>query len=64
MFWLNSCGKCCGDLYGGEDSYGSFISCLQCSSYLTDSEEAELLGEASSEVGLSRDYALLGNLAA
>ena len=64
MYWLNSCRKCRGDLYDGEDSYGSFISCLQCSSYLTEAEEAELLGQSGEEVGLSRGYALLGDLAA
>lgn len=64
MYWLNSCRKCQGDLYQSEDSYGSFISCLQCSSYLTEGEEAELWGETGSDVGLSRSYALLGDLAA
>ena len=64
MYWLNSCRKCRGDLYESQDSYGSFISCLQCSRYLTEAEEDELLGKSSSEVGLSKGYALLGNLAA
>ena len=64
MYWLSSCGKCQGDLYENEDSYGSFISCLQCSSYLTESEEAELLGQTGNEVGLSRAYAILGDMAA
>ena len=64
MYWINSCRKCCGDLYESEDSYGSFISCLQCSTYLTEAEETELLDKSGSEVGLSRAYAHLGNLAA
>lgn len=64
MYWLKSCRKCSGDLYQSKDSYGSFISCLQCSSYLTEAEEAELLNNSIVEVGLSRGYALLGNLAA
>ena len=64
MYWLNSCRKCRGDLYKSEDSYGSFISCLQCSTYLTEAEETELLVKSGSEAGLTRGYALLGNLAA
>lgn len=64
MYWLKSCRKCLGDLYENKDSFGTFISCLQCSSYLTESEEAELLGQSGEEVGLSKAYAILGNLAA
>jgi len=64
MYWLNSCRKCCGDLYKSEDSYGSFISCLQCSTYLTEEEETEILVGSGSEAGFSRAYARLGNLAA
>lgn len=64
MFWLNSCRKCQGDLYEGQDSYVSFISCLQCSTYLTEAEEAQLLGDSNSETGISKAYALLGDLAA
>ena len=64
MYWLNSCRKCQGDLYESEDSYGAFISCLQCSSYLTEAEETELLVESGAELGFSRAYARLGNLAA
>jgi hypothetical protein len=41
MFWLKACPKCQGDLYNGKDAYGSFISCMQCSRYLTPAEEAE-----------------------
>ena len=64
MYWLKSCRKCCGDLYESKDSFGTFISCLQCSSYLTESEEADLFGQSGSEAGLSRAYAVLGDLAA
>ena len=64
MYWLNSCRKCHVDLYEQSDKYGSYISCLQCSSYLSDSEEAELLGQLGNEVGLLQAYAVLGNLAA
>ena len=64
MYWLHSCGKCQGDLYESNDSDGSFISCLQCSSYLTEREEAELIGESGNEMGLSKSYVFLGDLAA
>ena len=64
MYWLNSCRKCQGDLYESKDSYGSFISCLQCGSYLNEREEAELMGESGSEMGLAKAYAFLGDLAA
>jgi len=64
MYWLKSCRKCQGDLYKNEDSYGSFISCLQCSSFLTEDEEAALMGRSENVVGLSRAYAILGDLAA
>ncbi len=30
MFWLNSCPRCGGDLISERDTYGSFISCMQC----------------------------------
>ena len=43
MFWLKACPKCHGDLYTGKDTYGPFISCMQCSRYLTPAEEADLL---------------------
>ena len=64
MHWLKSCRKCQGDLYKNEDSYGSFVSCLQCSSYLTEVEEAALMGNFENNLGLSRAYAILGDLAA
>ena len=64
MYWLISCRKCQGDLYKNEDSYGSFVSCLQCSSYLTEVEEAALMGNFENNLGLSRAYAILGDLAA
>ena len=64
MYWLNSCRKCQGDLYESEDSFGSFVSCSQCGSYLTEKEEAELMGESGNEMGLSKAYAFLGDLAA
>ena len=30
MIYFNACPKCHGDLTMGRDSYGSFVSCLQC----------------------------------
>ena len=30
MVYLKSCPKCLGDLTMGQDSYGTFINCLQC----------------------------------
>ena len=30
MVYLKSCPKCLGDLTLGQDSYGTFVSCLQC----------------------------------
>ncbi len=30
MVYLKSCPKCLGDLTMGQDTYGTFISCLQC----------------------------------
>ena len=42
MFWLRSCVRCGGDLYGSEDIYGRFTACSQCGYYLTDDEQAVL----------------------
>ena len=47
MFWLKFCPRCQGDLYQDRDSYGTYISCMQCSHYLTQAEEAT--------IGLSTD---------
>ena len=47
MFWLKACRKCRGDLYQREDPYGAFIACMQCGNYLTQDEEAQLMGSAS-----------------
>ena len=30
MFYLKACSKCAGDLTLENDSYGSFLKCLQC----------------------------------
>ena len=42
MFWLKACPHCHGDLFLGQDQYGKYVSCLQCSRYLTSAEEAAL----------------------
>ena len=42
MFYFKACPKCRGDLYESTDIYGPYISCMQCSHYLTDAEEARL----------------------
>jgi len=30
MFWFKQCPRCSGDLYHTRDSFGPFITCLQC----------------------------------
>ena len=30
MFWFKQCPRCSGDLYHSRDSFGPFITCLQC----------------------------------
>jgi len=42
MFWFKSCPKCHGDLYRDSDTYGTYIACLQCGSYLTEADETRL----------------------
>ena len=42
MFYLKGCPKCHGDVYKSSDIYGPYTSCMQCSHYLTDAEEAQL----------------------
>ena len=46
MFWLKSCSRCEGDLYMDDDTYGTYISCVQCSRYLTEEEQGQFLGTA------------------
>ena len=33
MFWFKSCQKCEGDLYESRDSFGPFVTCIQCGRY-------------------------------
>ena len=42
MFWFKSCPRCNGDLYRDSDTYGPYISCLQCGHYLTEADETRL----------------------
>ena len=30
MFWFKHCPRCSGDIYEDQDSYGKFITCMQC----------------------------------
>ena len=39
MFWLRSCPRCAGDIYGTSDSYGEYFACLQCGHCLNELEE-------------------------
>ena len=39
MVWFKSCKRCSGDLYLGKDSYGSFVSCMQCGAVAADFEQ-------------------------
>ena len=38
MFKLRGCPKCHGDLYNGEDVYGSYLICVQCGRYYVAGE--------------------------
>ena len=42
MFWFKACPRCRGDLYWETDAYGPYVTCLQCSHYLTGAEEARV----------------------
>ena len=42
MFYLKGCPKCHGDVYKRTDIYGPYTSCMQCSHYLNEAEEAQL----------------------
>ena len=49
MIYFNACPKCHGDLTMGQDSYGSFVSCLQCG-FMRDIETKPVAG-AKAPVG-------------
>ena len=42
MFYFKGCPRCLGDLQEGSDIYGRYVSCMQCSHYLTEDEEVLL----------------------
>lgn len=42
MFWLKACPKCHGDLYSDGDAYGSYLACIQCGHYVSQTEESRL----------------------
>jgi ribosomal protein L37AE/L43A len=44
VFWFKSCQKCKGDLYESRDSFGPFVTCIQCGRYFagTVSEPQEI----------------------
>ena len=58
MYWLKACRTCQGDLYG------SYISCMHCSRYLTEAEEADLLGLSRPQDGLYLAAHRLADIAA
>ena len=64
MFWMKACRKCRGDLYQDEDPYGTYIACMQCSTYLTPAEEAQLLVSSSGRSQRSNYLFRVGTLAA
>ena len=41
MFKLRGCPKCHGDLYAGQDIYGSYLTCVQCGRYYPAAEAAD-----------------------
>ena len=43
MLWLRGCRRCGGDLYDSRDTYGYYVSCMQCGYYLTDVQMVTLL---------------------
>ena len=53
MSWLKTCPKCDGDIFENKDTYGSFMSCLQCGHYLTVAEEAYI--QLKARVVFARD---------
>jgi hypothetical protein len=42
-YWLKTCPKCSGDLREESNTFGSYISCVQCGYTLTSAQEATLL---------------------
>ena len=62
MIYFKECPRCNGDLHDGSDTYGTYLTCLQCGCYLTDAEEVVLLySHTYRHVGLSSGAASLLN---
>ena len=47
MFYFKACRKCRGDLTLEKDSYGSFLKCLQCGTYVDVEEIKDTQGHRS-----------------
>jgi len=41
-YWLKECPRCRGDLREESDSYGRYISCMQCGYILGEAEKGRL----------------------
>jgi len=48
-YWLKRCPKCSGDLREESNSFGSYISCVQCGYMLTYMQEVTLLATGTLE---------------
>ncbi len=46
MFKLRGCPKCHGDLFLGEDIYGTYLSCVQCGRYFSTDAPARVVRPA------------------
>lgn len=56
--WLKSCPRCLGDLILESDLHGPFVSCIQCGTILSRSQEHALLGLSRIEPSATRTEAL------
>ncbi len=54
MIWLQACPRCRGDLVPESDRYGPFVSCIQCGTILSSSQESALLGLSRVEPSATR----------
>ena len=54
MFYFKACKKCRGDLVLEQDSYGDFLKCMQCGTYIDLDEvqghKSALKGSSSNKV--------------
>ena len=56
-YWLKRCPKCMGDLREEMDSFGSYVSCMQCGHILSHTEEAALMTTGVVHEALPREEA-------